>query len=241
VQAMNLAMLPDACFPPAEATNKLASLRAKGVKAKVAAPFPLMDLAEFLPSWADDTDPYFDEADVSAPLLARASKKGKLDMVRWIAAFQAYALAADAAEVCTLCAVPVHCGSLAYVCCQVWKYASAMAHLNVCLEIAAGAAAEKKRYSLAIVYDELCRKEWHLKASRGKLPVAQISADCGISACAFVRAGDRQFDVNYASLHRDTALLERARTAFLKESESFKGEQHSVCHCFKRAALLHCV
>ena len=47
-------------------------------------------------------------------------------------------------------------------------YSSAMAHLNVCLEIAAGAAAEGKRYSLAIKYDEVCCKEWHLKATRGK-------------------------------------------------------------------------
>ena len=61
----------------------------------------------------------------------------------------------------------------ARVCClllglQVWQYPSAMAHLNVCLEIAAGAVAEKKRYSLAIIYDEICCKEWHLKATRGE-------------------------------------------------------------------------
>ena len=37
-------------------------------------------------------------------------------------------------------------------------YTSALAHFHVCLEIAAGAASEKKRYSLAIVYDEVCRR-----------------------------------------------------------------------------------
>ena len=94
LQAMTLASLPEACFPPGEATNKLASLRAKAIKARVTAPFPLMDLAEFLPPWADDSNPMTEAGD-------EIKKKGKLDMVRWIAAFHSFALAADAAEVCT--------------------------------------------------------------------------------------------------------------------------------------------
>ncbi len=91
-------------------------------------------------------------------------------MVRWITAFQSYALAAEAAEAryrTSWAFASVRCA----LCLQVWRYASAMAHLNVCLEIAAGAAAEKKRYSLAILYDELCRKEWNVKASRGNTHV----------------------------------------------------------------------
>jgi hypothetical protein len=40
-----------------------------------------------------------------------------------------------------------------------------------------------------------------------------------------MRAGDRMFDVNTASLQRDNALLERARTAFMKENE--KGTRHA--------------
>ena len=51
---------------------------------------------------------------------------------------------------------------------QVWKYTAAMAHMRNCLEIAANAAVEGKRYSLAIVYDEICRREWNHKACRGK-------------------------------------------------------------------------
>ena len=94
LQAMNLASLPEACFPPGEATNKLASLRAKAMKARVAAPFPFMDLAEFLPSWADDSNPEAEAGDES-------KMRGKLDMIRWIAAFHSFALAADAAEVRT--------------------------------------------------------------------------------------------------------------------------------------------
>ena len=42
-----------------------------------------------------------------------------------------------------------------------------MAHMRTCLEIGAKAAAEKKRFTLAIIYDELCRREWNQKATRG--------------------------------------------------------------------------
>ena len=93
---MNLAYLPDTYYPSGEATNKLASLRAKAVKAKVLKPFPLMETAEFLPSWADDTNPDSEEGDEK-----KKSKKNKLDMVRWVSACHARALAADAAEVYT--------------------------------------------------------------------------------------------------------------------------------------------
>ena len=155
---MNLERLPESCFPASDVVNKLASLRAKGLKAKVQAPFPLVDLAEFQPSWCLDS-----------PAEAGETKKGgKLDMVRWMAAFQAYAVAADAAEVCLLLRrAPLRWDLFAIVVLQVWKYSSAIAHLNVCLEIAAGAAAEKERFSLAIIYDEICCSEWNLKATRG--------------------------------------------------------------------------
>ena len=53
-----------------------------------------------------------------------------------------------------------------------------------------------------------------------------------LCAGAFAFTGDRGFDVNVASLQRDTALLDRARTAFSKEAESYKGLRllhFSVC------------
>ena len=76
-------------------------------------------------------------------------------------------------------------GSVAIVVLQVWKYSSAIAHLNVCLEIAAGAAAEKKRFSLAIIYDEICRSEWNLKATRGPKLFADavVTAMCKAPLC----------------------------------------------------------
>jgi hypothetical protein len=41
--------------------------------------------------------------------------------------------------------VPLHLARCLGLLVEVWSVSSAMAHLNVCLEIAAGAAAEKKR------------------------------------------------------------------------------------------------
>ena len=42
-----------------------------------------------------------------------------------------------------------------------------MAHLRVCLELAAGAHAEKRGQGLAQIYDEMCRASWTEKALRG--------------------------------------------------------------------------
>ena len=55
-----MADVTPACFPPPEATNKLASLKHKALKAHVAFPFPMVELSEFLPTWANDTPPLLD-------------------------------------------------------------------------------------------------------------------------------------------------------------------------------------
>ena len=54
LQAVVLKDLTDGCYPPASAANKLATLKAKAIKSRIMAPFPLMDLVEFLPSWAEE-------------------------------------------------------------------------------------------------------------------------------------------------------------------------------------------
>ena len=119
---ISLATLPESCFPESDATNRLASLRAKGIKARIAKPFPLVDVAEFLPSWAEEvrsctlvrcshrnafilnfalqaSDP--DPEDQEDGEQVNKKKKLRLDMVRWLAAYNCYALAADATGVCS--------------------------------------------------------------------------------------------------------------------------------------------
>lgn len=114
---------------------------------------------------------------------------------------------------------------------QAWSFASAIAHMNVCLEIAGarlclsprlrccclalvGTATTKGyRHSLAIIYDEACRKEWSLRATRGATFTSSIFAHCS-HHCSYLAPGDVGFDVDVASLALDARLIERARTTF---------------------------
>ena len=55
VQEMSLAGLPAKCHPESKPTNELATARAKAQKEEqVAVPFPFVDVADFLPPWAED-------------------------------------------------------------------------------------------------------------------------------------------------------------------------------------------
>ena len=104
-----MGVVTPACFPVPEATNKLASLKLKALKAKVANPFPFVELAEFLRIWSGDTAPA-EEGEGAAKKNRHAASSSvhscilydlclcRLDMVRWVAAFQCYALAAEATE-----------------------------------------------------------------------------------------------------------------------------------------------
>ena len=56
VKDITLRGLPNECLPPSAATDDLATLKARAVKAGVVKPFPLMDLEKFLPSWAEEAN-----------------------------------------------------------------------------------------------------------------------------------------------------------------------------------------
>ena len=108
VQGISLSGLTEKCHPEQEPTNRLAALKAKQLKAGVLKPFPLIELSSFLPSWAEDVgvlnNPSADIADCDQQRDElgefKGKKKQKLDLARWLAAYQCYALAASAAEVC---------------------------------------------------------------------------------------------------------------------------------------------
>ena len=68
-------------------------------------------------------------------------------MLQWLAAFDKYALAAQA--------------------CNVWQYSSAMCYKDIVLQISLEASAEGRRHYLAIIYDGLARKEWSDRAYQG--------------------------------------------------------------------------
>ena len=236
MQGITLTGLTEKCHPEQEPTNRLAALKAKQLKAGVARPFPWILLAWFLPSWAEDVgvpgNLVADAADCEQQRDEqgdlRCMKKPKLDLARWLAAYQCYALAASAADVCPFMHQPF-AGVVAIVCSQVWQYTAAMAHMRVCLEVAVNAAAEEKRYSLAVVYDEVCRKEWHKRASRGERQSrARVEGRlCLPIACA----GDQSFDVNVVSLEKDHELLDRARMIYKAQSKPMgKGDSVSLSY-----------
>ena len=120
LQEMKMDGLPCWCYPEAEPSNKLASARAKDIKQRVEKPFPMVNVADFCPTsmevsrvspdhapllmmtrvnaLCEDTPASFDDGEAASE--GERKNKKRLDMVRWVAAFQCYALAADAAEVC---------------------------------------------------------------------------------------------------------------------------------------------
>ena len=56
IEKITLKRLPDDCLPWAVATDKLAGLKAKQLKAAGAAqisPFPFIEVSEFTPPWAE--------------------------------------------------------------------------------------------------------------------------------------------------------------------------------------------
>ena len=57
--------------------------------------------------------------------------------------------------------------ALAEVACDVWSYTAAMAHKQICLQIALEASSEGRSYQIAIHYDQMCRSKWKEQALRG--------------------------------------------------------------------------
>ena len=120
----------------------------------MANPCPYVPMASFLPSWAKVSETGTSVADCAdkdgrqvslacacaypPPLLALTwCFHKKLDMVRFMAACDCFAIAYEAA------------GAL--------KYASAMAHKRNLLQIACRAGLEKRRHYLCQFYDEVSR------------------------------------------------------------------------------------
>ena len=97
-------------------------------------------------------------------------KKMQLTAVKWIAAFQALAVAYDVCE--------VHCGSGASVlfvliCAlhmwQVWDYSASYAHMRTCMEVA-----DSTSWATAKAYDIMCRRTWNSRAKRGACRAASV-------------------------------------------------------------------
>ena len=102
------------------------------------------------------------------------------------------------------------------------------------------------RNSLAIIYDEVCRKEWHKRALRDESCIALVCAIAPVlllpvdavpaQACRLQlhMLGDLDFDVNVASLSRDKDLLERAKMVYNAGSGSTTSQNNGLSRLFAR-------
>ena len=135
-------------WPRSSAVDQMATeakkMRDKGVRQ----PFVYMDVRKFLPEWAnddkdvDDLDeeeqPEWEKKLSSALGVSKKPVKATMPVVQWVAAYDAYALAAAATEQ--------------------WSYAAAYAHKATCLQIARESRARGIAGTVCVVYDELFRK-----------------------------------------------------------------------------------
>ena len=134
-----------------------------------------------------------------------------MDMVQWIAGFNNMALAAAANEVMNKWSRAGFLCCMLHVPCQVWTYTASMAHLRICMEIAASPG-EKQGPSLAQVYDEKCRSTWSMKAFRGS-PFVHLGGTADSWHHDLLLTGDYTSKecIQTLSETKDLGILEQAR------------------------------
>ena len=144
----NLKGLEADLWPRASAVDSLAT-EARRLKDKgVLHPFVYADIRKFMPAWAADDKDASDDDDDAEPselekrlssALGVPKKKvhGTMPLAKWLACFEAYALAAAATEQ--------------------WEFAASYAHKATCLQIARDRALGRPAL-VAVCYDEVVRK-----------------------------------------------------------------------------------
>ena len=161
-------------------------LRDKGVTQ----PFIYVDIKKkCVPNWALDFAPCDDGSDGTSEFSAiraiadaimagpATKKEGKhLSHGGWIAAFHRLAIASEVAGM--------------------WKFASALAHLDTCLRVGEEARMRGLPHYISVTYDEVCRKKW-AELARAQVSGFSVDREC-TSICK-------------DSLSRAEALLSLAR------------------------------
>ena len=190
--------VPHSCLPQGAVVDSLATEVSKLRKKGVPNPFVFVEIRKFVPYWCaelldlNDSD---DEGQTSKEIkdLARAlgaqSKAPRpLNLLQWQAGFDRYAIAAVATGQLSLCAT--------------------MAHKDICMQVAArakgkvDARGEARRHWLAIVYDELARRDWSERAYHG----------------------EEYFVVDRAAMQLDPAILLKAEAVYDQMAGQSKGK-----------------
>ena len=159
-EAMSLSGLDLEQWPKADLVDNMATeiarLKARGVDK----PFLYTDVAQFLPGWCPKGNKAEEQesAEEAEQLMGKGFRlmaerlgapkniKQRLDVLRWIVAFDRFAIALAAT------------GQL--------SYGKAMEHKALCQKVALEAN-EGRRGGLGVVYDEVARKAWETRARSG--------------------------------------------------------------------------
>ena len=88
-----------------------------------------MAVKDFLPSWAKEVVDIPEDGEV-------ATRNARLDMLKWVVAFDNLALAYAANDVSLRHKVFLHELLFFFCTLQIWTYADSKAHLRVCLQVA---------------------------------------------------------------------------------------------------------
>ena len=190
LRSANMRWLPAGMWPKQDLVDDLANENAKSRSKSGKEVFTYVDLAKrALAPWVTSIGGD-DEAEEKAiqeaaekscatiSSLAQALKtaakpaRKNLTLVQWLGAYQRWAVAAAAT------------GQL--------HYSSAQAHLDCCLRVGEAARAKGRHQTLAMVYDEVSRKDWAEK----------------------VKASAPGFDLHEACCSIDKEILERAEALF---------------------------
>ena len=175
MEKLNLKGLAQPLWPKSWAVDVLATEAARMTKKGIRMPFVFCDLKHFLHPWADtgmgDEPPSDDEG---SKLMVKQGKS--LDIVRWQAAFDKYALGVAAVA------------QLSYV--------SALAHKDVCkaVSLRAPLSDPPRKAQLGVIYDEAARRLWSQRSASG-----EHGFDVNIVAMAFDPTILRQAEATYDS------------------------------------------
>ena len=166
VAQIDLKSLPQPNWPKSKATDDLATEMKRLKNKGIWSPYVYCELKDFLPFWAEfkDVDVESDvDEDMSSSFKALASvlekkfgggsakPKKRLDVVRWSAAFDKFALSGAMVD-------------------YQLTFAAALAHKDVCMNVGLTAplGVVARRAGLGPIYDEVCRKNWADRSHSGE-------------------------------------------------------------------------
>ncbi len=166
INRISLADLHPSVWPKPSPVDQIATEAARLIKRGVDEPYVYVDLKSFLPGWADWRSA--DEGDASddenmqskgfkalASVLERgmlgtqAKPTKRLDIVRWNAAYDKFAVASACVK-------------------SQLSYTAALAHKDVYLQVALRATLKGRRAGLGMIYDEIARKAWADRKAAGE-------------------------------------------------------------------------